>query len=227
MRGKRERLSPLLGCILLAGMIHPTPMQWYPVVCTRASHHGRAAAEPRGTPVTLLFWSVAPGWVMALGPLGCTISEMWWREEGEASINPDLLGSQAASDKNKGFGTYCGCHTSGKTELPGVRHSGSLSEPVLMDSLTYLWLPVTKPVLVGPCAALWQHGRGRELFSLMTTSKLEERNSLLWGWWGTGTGCPEKLWMPPPWACSSPGWTGLWATWSSGRCPCPWQGGWN
>jgi len=24
-----------------------------------------------------------------------------------------------------------------------------------------------------------------------------------------------------------PGWMGLWATWSSGRCPCPWQGGWN
>jgi len=20
---------------------------------------------------------------------------------------------------------------------------------------------------------------------------------------------------------------GFWATWSSGRCPCPWQGGWN
>jgi len=20
---------------------------------------------------------------------------------------------------------------------------------------------------------------------------------------------------------------GLWAAWSSGRCPCPWQGGWN
>jgi len=20
---------------------------------------------------------------------------------------------------------------------------------------------------------------------------------------------------------------GLWATWSSGRCPCLWQGGWN
>jgi len=20
---------------------------------------------------------------------------------------------------------------------------------------------------------------------------------------------------------------GLWATWSGGRCPCPWHGGWN
>jgi len=20
---------------------------------------------------------------------------------------------------------------------------------------------------------------------------------------------------------------GLWATWCSGRCPCPWHGGWN
>ena len=41
------------------------------------------------------------------------------------------------------------------------------------------------------------------------------------------TGFPESLWMPHPWQCSRPGWMGLWATWSSGRCPCPWQGGWN
>ena len=46
-------------------------------------------------------------------------------------------------------------------------------------------------------------------------------------WWDTGTGCPEKLWMPPPWQSWRPGWMGLWATWSSGRCPCPWQGDWN
>jgi len=31
----------------------------------------------------------------------------------------------------------------------------------------------------------------------------------------------------PSLQCSRPGWMGLWATWSSGRCPCPWQGGWN
>jgi len=24
-----------------------------------------------------------------------------------------------------------------------------------------------------------------------------------------------------------PGWMELWATWSSGRCPCSWQRGWN
>ena len=48
-------------------------------------------------------------------------------------------------------------------------------------------------------------------------------NSLLRGWWGTGTGCPEKLWMSHTWKCSRPGWMGLGATWSSGRCPCPWQ----
>jgi len=29
------------------------------------------------------------------------------------------------------------------------------------------------------------------------------------------------------WQCSRPTWMVLWATWSSGRCPCPWQGGWN
>ena len=33
--------------------------------------------------------------------------------------------------------------------------------------------------------------------------------------------------MPLPWQCSRPGWMELWATWSSGRCPCSWQGCWN
>ena len=48
------------------------------------------------------------------------------------------------------------------------------------------------------------------------------RNSLLSGWWDTGTGFPVRLCMPPPpWKHSKPGWMGLWATWSSGGCPCP------
>jgi len=37
----------------------------------------------------------------------------------------------------------------------------------------------------------------------------------------------EKFWMPPPWKCSRPGWMELWETWSSGRCHCPWRGGWD
>lgn len=32
------------------------------------------------------------------------------------------------------------------------------------------------------------------------------KNSLLRLWWGTGTGCSEKLWMPQPWRCSRPDW---------------------
>ena len=31
--------------------------------------------------------------------------------------------------------------------------------------------------------------------------RLDLRNPSLWGWWNTGTGCPEKLWLPPPWKC--------------------------
>jgi len=31
--------------------------------------------------------------------------------------------------------------------------------------------------------------------------------------------------MPHSWKCSRSGWTGLWATWSSWRCPCSWRGG--
>jgi len=36
----------------------------------------------------------------------------------------------------------------------------------------------------------------------------------------TGTGCPRRLWMPPPWRHSRPGWMWLWAAWSSGWQPC-------
>jgi len=63
-------------------------------------------------------------------------------------------------------------------------------------------------------------GRGK----MKQEKETEETNSLLWD---TSTACPEKLWMPSPWQCSRPGSTGLWATWSSGRCPCPWQGCWK
>jgi len=41
----------------------------------------------------------------------------------------------------------------------------------------------------------------------------------------TGTGCPERQWRPHPWKHSRPGWTGLWATWSTYRCPCSLWGG--
>jgi len=50
--------------------------------------------------------------------------------------------------------------------------------------------------------------------------------SLWWGRWNTGAGCPESWQMPHPWQHSRSGWTGLWATWSSWRCPCLLQGGW-
>jgi len=48
-----------------------------------------------------------------------------------------------------------------------------------------------------------------------------------WGWWNTGPGCPEKLWLPLPGSVQGQvGWRWITA-WSSGRCPCSWQGGWN
>jgi len=50
-------------------------------------------------------------------------------------------------------------------------------------------------------------------------------------WWGVGTGCPERLWMPCPCKCLRPGrmepWANWSSTWSSGRHPCLLQGGWN
>ena len=50
------------------------------------------------------------------------------------------------------------------------------------------------------------------------------RNSSLWGWWGSGTDCPEHLWQAlDAWKCPRPGLRGFGATWDSGRCPCPWK----
>lgn len=46
-------------------------------------------------------------------------------------------------------------------------------------------------------------------------------NSVLRGWWGTGSGCLEKLWIPGS-IQGKMGW-GLWAASSSGRCLLPWQ----
>jgi len=37
-----------------------------------------------------------------------------------------------------------------------------------------------------------------------------------WSRLPTGTGCPERLWMPHPCRHSRPGWMWLWAAWSSG-----------
>ena len=39
--------------------------------------------------------------------------------------------------------------------------------------------------------------------------------------------CPERLWMPHSWKCSTPGWMEPWAIWSGGWEPCLWQAGWN
>ena len=55
--------------------------------------------------------------------------------------------------------------------------------------------------------------RGREDWGWMSGG-----SSLLWEWWGAGTGCPERLWMLHPWRCSRPGWMGPWAAWSSIKC---------
>lgn len=32
----------------------------------------------------------------------------------------------------------------------------------------------------------------------------KKKKKLLWGWWNTGTGCPEWLWSLPPWRYSKP-----------------------
>ena len=63
----------------------------------------------------------------------------------------------------------------------------------------------------------------RFYLSFHTSSEINDlilgRNSLLWRWWDTGTGCPVRLWMPLAWKLSRPGWMELWATWAMGGVP--------
>jgi len=40
-------------------------------------------------------------------------------------------------------------------------------------------------------------------------------------------GLPREAVAAPSLAVFKARWMELWATWSSGRCPCSWQGGWN
>ena len=48
-------------------------------------------------------------------------------------------------------------------------------------------------------------------------------NSLLREWWGIGTACPEKLWMPHPQGCLRLGCMRSRSTRSGGWQPCTWQ----
>ena len=58
-----------------------------------------------------------------------------------------------------------------------------------------------------------------------------QESFLLRGWWGVGTGCPERLCMPHSWRSLRPSSVEPWATWSntwpSHWKPRLWQGGWN
>lgn len=110
-----------------------------------------------------------------------------------------------------------------------------------MPSLIQLVVPVLSFFCDGGktefcCLAMWMRWskNGEKCFTQAdsdrtrwTGFKLKEwrfmldvrRNSSLRGWWGSGTGCLEKLRMPHPWMCSRPGWMGLWVTWSDGMFP--------
>lgn len=44
---------------------------------------------------------------------------------------------------------------------------------------------------------------------------------------GVGCACWKGLTWPHPWKCSRSSWMEFGATWSSRRCPCPWQRCWN
>lgn len=52
------------------------------------------------------------------------------------------------------------------------------------------------------CAVIEQGGTDPN-WKRIDLNELSGGNSSLWGWWGPGTRCPGKLWLPHPWQCSS------------------------
>lgn len=66
----------------------------------------------------------------------------------------------------------------------------------------------------------WQTGLGEWLEMKEGRFRLDLWKFFLWGWWIPST---EEPWLPNLWKYSGPGWTWLWAIWSSGKCPCCWQ----
>lgn len=77
------------------------------------------------------------------------------------------------------------------------------------------------PVMIG-CRIIALNWKKVGLDCLLGRDWILGRNSWVWGWWYSGTGCSEKLWMAHVWKCSRSSWTGLRAVWPSRKCPCPW-----
>ena len=140
----------------------------------------------------------------------------------------------------------CGCWLTGSsTQLCNVH-----SEP---RKLTIPWAPSKAAWPAGrwrwfcPSVPLWWDATWSPTSS---SGALSTRRT--WNCWSRSRGGPwrwSKWWNTSPvrkgweswgylawrregsreilWWCLRPGWMGLWATWSSGRCYCPWQGAWN
>ena len=93
------------------------------------------------------------------------------------------------------------------------------------SSVLYMWWPLSLAPFcckLGYCV-VWRQDWLLQTVSIRTALGIA-LSSLQGEWWGAGTGCPERLWMPHPWRCSRPGWMGPWAAWSSkwgGWWPCP------
>ena len=78
--------------------------------------------------------------------------------------------------------------------------------------------------------ARWQKPPVSAAGSLGGLDWMSGGNSSLRGWWGTGTGCPEKVWMLHPWRCSGPGLVGTGQLGVAGGSPAHGRGvgaGWS
>jgi len=79
-----------------------------------------------------------------------------------------------------------------------AKRTGSASSLLVSLAQTYLWAYLSLVNI--------DRTRGNGLKLKEERFRLDVGGSfLLRGWRGTGTGCPEKWWLPQPWMCSRPG----------------------
>lgn len=161
----------------------------------------------------MVFWgalrSVARGWGR-----WSSSSLSWWGHIWSTAPNSRQGTTQSPAE---GHRDGCGPGASpvwGKAERPGAVQPGEedWGGKNLINAYKYLWAGVK---WMGLGSFWWclvtvaVTGKGAMSLNenIRSSIKTCERTFLLWGWWSTGTGCPEKLWCLLLWRYTRPAWT--------------------
>lgn len=193
-------------------------------------HHAAGAAAPFCSPLGFLFGSytreffsssysfqtlMSSRWRKVIFPLYCT----------PIKSPPGVLCAALSSSAREGRGPVGASSKEDTKMLRGLETSwefGVVQTGQESSRDTFFWPFSTWRALVRNTGTIFWAGtaviRQGTMVLNWKSGNLEwilERRFLLWGWWGTDTGCPEKLWMPYPWKCCWPGCMGIWETQSS------------